>query len=169
MKKPPIKTVINEYNRRVRSTIKGFFKDSIDEDEIDDIEQTVYIKTWKNLDKVESNSPLSGWIKTITINTCKDFTKSKKTVSCADDDLFAQIKDHRPLPSQQILISERHQRILNVIHSLPPKFKEVVILHDIEELTHEAIAEKIGCPTGTVKSRLFKARKLLREDLKEFL
>ncbi|MEI7474048.1 MAG: sigma-70 family RNA polymerase sigma factor [bacterium] len=169
MKDTPIKNVINEYNGRVRSTIKGFFKNSIDDDEVDDIEQTVYIKTWKNFHKVENSTSLLGWIKTVTINTCKDFTKSKKAFACSDEEMFNQIKDNKPIPLQKALLNERHQTIINAINLLPPKFKEVVILHDIEELTHDAIAKKLNCPAGTIKSRLFKARRLLKEELKEFL
>lgn len=169
MKVTPIKNVINNYNQKIRVTIKDFFKNSINDDEVDDIQQHVYIKTWKNLDKLETNSSVTGWIKTITINTCKDFIKSKKHISCSDDELFQQVQDKKPFPSQKVLISERHQKIIKSIKSLPQKFEEVVMFHYIEELTVEEIALQLNCPTGTVKSRLFKARQLLKQELSEFL
>lgn len=167
MKNSPLKEVINCYNHKIRITIKNFFKNSINDDEVDDIQQNVYIKTWKNLDKIEQNSSMVGWIKTITINACKDFTKSKKNVVSIDDEFFQQIQDKKPFPSQKLLQNERHQRIIKSIKSLPPKFEEVIMMHHIEELTLEKIAIKLNCPIGTVKSRLFKARKLLKTELSE--
>lgn len=169
MKVTPIKNVINNYNQKIRVTIKDFFKNSINDDEVDDIQQHVYIKTWKNLSKLEKNSSITGWIKTITINTCKDFTKSKKPLYSSDDQLFQQVQDKKPFPCQKVLISERHQKIIRAIKCLPKKFEEVVMFHYIEELTVEEIALKLNCPTGTVKSRLFKARQLLKQELSDFL
>lgn len=169
MKNDKLNNVIDSYNQRIRSTIKVFFKGSVCDDEIDDIQQAVNIKTWKNIDKVNDSLNLSGWIKTITINSCKDYTKSKKKIVYLEEEKINEIRDTKLEPQYKAEITERHTQILNAISSLPPKFKEVIILHEIEEMTHEEIAEKINCPVGTVKSRLFKAKQLLRISLKNLL
>ena len=59
--------------------------------------------------------------------------------------------------------------ITNAINNLSPKLKEVIILYDIEELEQNIIAQKLKCPIGTVKSRLFNARKQLQADLEKLI
>ncbi|MCK7483752.1 MAG: sigma-70 family RNA polymerase sigma factor [Candidatus Moduliflexus flocculans] len=83
--------------------------------------------------------------------------------------MIFEIPDKKQTPEVNAVLSERHKLILNAINKLNPKLKEVVILYDIEDLTYEQISEKIKCPIGTVKSRLFNARKILKSELKELL
>ena len=64
---------------------------------------------------------------------------------------------------------QRQKIILNAIETLPPKQKEVIVLFDMYGLSYEQIAQKINCPQGTVKSRIYNARKQLAEDLKDLL
>ena len=55
------------------------------------------------------------------------------------------------------------------IATLPPKLRAAVVLHDMEGLPHESVAAALGCPVGTVKSRLFNARTLLRRKLQPYI
>ncbi len=138
-----------------------------------DIQQEVYIKIWKNLPKYQDNGKLPGWIKKITVNTCKDHLKSRQfnqnKVTTSEDEILTAIKDKKTTPDNLILLKERQRKIIAAIEKLSPKFKEVIILYDIEEMTYEKIAEKLKCPTGTVKSRLFNARKQLQAELTDLL
>jgi RNA polymerase sigma-70 factor (ECF subfamily) len=63
----------------------------------------------------------------------------------------------------------RQKMIVNAINNLPAKLKEVIILYDIEEMNQNKIAQKLKCPVGTVKSRLFNARKQLQTDLNKLI
>ena len=136
-----------------------------------DLEQEVYIKVWKNLNKYRDQGNLWGWIKTITVNTCKDHLKSKQfsteMKTDYDEETFLNIKDTKFTPENTLLSNERKRLIIEAIETLKPKFKEVVIFYDIKEMSYEEIAGKIKCPTGTVKSRLFNARKQLQKELEE--
>ena len=60
-------------------------------------------------------------------------------------------------------------KVKRAVDKLPPKLREVIILNDIEDMQQDAIAKRLNCPVGTVKSRLFKARKLLAEELQILL
>ena len=77
-----------------------------------------------------------------------------------------KIKDNKEQVEKQTDNIFRQKLIKKAIDKLPSKLKEVVVLYDIEELPQDKIAQKLACPVGTVKSRLFKARKLLYEELK---
>jgi RNA polymerase sigma-70 factor, ECF subfamily len=164
-----IEEIIESYNSRIHNVIKRFLPT---ENDVEDVKQEVYIKTWKNISKYRGDASLWGWINKITVNTCKDHLRSGKKfqiVDSEDGNILQNIPDKNPSPDKSIVFTERHRLILDSINKLSPKLREVVILYDIEELNYEEIAEKIKRPVGTVKSRLFNARKALKEELKPLL
>lgn len=156
---------IEKFIRKNRRTIQGTIEQFVDKETAKDIEQDVYMKLWKTSTYTKS----MAYIKTVVINTCKDFFRSKNyklsNLNNADDDELLKIRDEREKTEEQTDNIFRQKQIKRAVDKLPPKLKEVVILFDIEELSQEEISQKLGCPVGTVKSRLFKARKLLYEDL----
>jgi len=165
-----INNVIKTYDKKIDNVIKKFFRSN---DDIEDIKQEVLIKTWKNLLKQRKEGSFWGWIYTITSNTCKDQLKSRKkildNIDDKEEEVFQNLPDLKPCPEKKSLSLEKKKTIYNAIEKLNPKFKEVIIMHDIDELTYEEIALKVKCPVGTVKSRLFNARKVLREELSGLL
>lgn len=164
-----IKEVIELYNGKINSIIKRFCKADND---IEDIKQEVLTKTWKNIDKCREESKFKSWLNQITVNTCRDYLRSnKKTqhIVPLDNEISEKLSSIKHNTENKAIANERQKTILEAINKLSPKFKEVIILHDVQEFTQEAIAEKINCPLGTVKSRLFNARKILRRDLDTLL
>lgn len=161
-----IEEIIGLYNTRVQSVIRKFF-----DNDIEDVEQEVYIKTWKNLSNYRGDANFWSWLNKITVNTCKDRLRKKSPVSIVDneEEQTHQIQDKTVNLENKAIFTERHEIILKSINKLNPKFREVIILHDIDDLTCEEISQKIKCPAGTVKSRLFNARKILRQELSELL
>lgn len=164
-----IEEIIDSYNTKIQSVIRKFVKTGND---IEDIEQEVYIKTWKNMSQYSGKSNLWCWINKITVNTCKDHLRSSKSrifINNDTEEIIQNTPDKIPSPEKLSIFTERHKLILNAVNKLNPKLKEVVTLYDIEELTYEEISKKIKCPIGTVKSRLFNARKILKQELKDLL
>ncbi len=167
--KDNIDSIIKSYGQNIKNIIMSF----TGKKNFQDIQQEVYIKIWKSLSKYENNGKLHGWIKKITINTCKDhlkskqFNQNKKTVF--EEDGFIQIKDSKVTPDNRILLNERRKKIINAIEKLKPKLKKVIIFYDIKGMTYEEISGEIKCPVGTVKSRIFTARKQLQKDLLDLL
>jgi RNA polymerase sigma-70 factor (ECF subfamily) len=72
-------------------------------------------------------------------------------------------------PQANAQLSELQRQVQKAIHSLPPKLRAVVVLHDMEGLSYEEVAQTVGCPIGTVRSRLFNARLLLRRKLQHYM
>ena len=87
--------------------------------------------------------------------------------SCACFSLYAYVLPEAgaALSGRARFRTSRQKAILKAVDSLPRKMRQVVILFEFEELTYEQISKKIGQPVGTVKSRLFNARKILTEKL----
>jgi len=128
-----IDEIINHYNSRVQTVIKRFF--SSDED-VQDLKQEVFIKTWKNLNKYQGKSDLWCWLNKITVNVCRDHLRSKKAKTSlnlsGEEELMQNIPDKKTGPEKTVISTERHKLILNSINKLNPKLREVLILHDIE-------------------------------------
>ena len=156
---------IEKFIRKNRRTIRGTIEQFVDKETAKDIEQDVYVKLWKTSTYTKS----LAYIKTVVINTCKDFFRSKNyklsNLNNADDDELLKIRDEREKTEERTDNIFRQKQIKRAVDKLPPKLRQVVILYDIEEFSQEEIAKRLNCPVGTVKSRLFKARKLLYEDL----
>lgn len=155
----------NQHN--VKTIIKQITKETNE-----DLEQEVYIKVWKNSGHYKEQGAFRTWINTIAKNVSKDYLKSKykknQTNSVNDENVLNIIKDKKSTPELRVIAGDRQKRISSAIDSLKPKFKEVILLCEIRGLTYEECAKKLKCPIGTVKSRLYNAKKelaVLLEDL----
>lgn len=160
---------IEKYIKQNQSKIRQIIGQYTDLETAQDIEQDVYLKIWRSS---AQNKPF-GYVKTIIVNTCKDFFKSKhykySKITSGEDEELLTVKDTRENPYQRTERIFRQKTIINAINNLPPKLKEVILLYDIEELEQDKIAKKLNCPVGTVKSRLFTARKQLQVELKNLI
>lgn len=139
----------------------------------EDIEQEVYIRTWKNINKYKENGKFKSWVSTITANLCRDYMKSSyfrhsQNTLTEEDDLI-QIKDERESIEDSFIRKQRQKRIMDAIDNLKPKFREVIIMYEMQDLSYEEISEKLKCPIGTIRSRLFNARKELSITLKDLI
>ncbi len=139
----------------------------------EDIEQEVYIRTWKNIDKYKETGKFKSWISTITANLCRDYMKSayfrNSQNSVTEEDELIQIKDEKENIENELIKKQRQKQIMNAIDALKPKFREVIIMYEMQDMSYEEISEKLKCPVGTIRSRLFNARKELSVTLKDLL
>lgn len=145
----------------------------ITKDENEDIEQEVYLKIWQNSDKYKEKGSLKSWVSMIAKNTSLDYLKSAyyRTFTNSDSDEYTldSLKDKKSSPEDKIISIERQRKIINAIESLKPKFKEVIIMTEIDGYSYEECAQKLRCPIGTIKSRIFNAKKELAQQLNDLL
>ena len=134
----------------------------------EDIEQEVYIKTYLSLHKYTEKNKFSQWISTIAANLCRDYLKSAKfknsQKTTSEEETLNSIKTNET-PEKIYSSKERQKIILKAVNNLPKKLKETIILYEFEDYSYDKIAQKLKIPTGTVKSRLNTARKILQEQL----
>lgn len=158
-----MKQIIAENKGRVKAIIRKFTKS-----DNEDIEQEVYIKAWQNMDKYQEEGKFGAWIGAIAANVCRDYFKTKqykaeqKNVSDPDvmENIGVDAKQEKELSAKQ-----RQKVILKAINQLSPDMKKVVVLYEFENLNYEEIAKITNASLGTVKSRMFNARKILSEKL----
>ena len=145
----------------------------ITKEDNEDIEQEVYLKIWKNSDKYKEQGASKSWISTIAKNTSLDYLKSayhKMFVNSESDDYtLDSVKDSKQSPENKVISLERQKTIISAIENLKPKLKEIIILTEIDGYTYEQCAQKLKCPIGTIKSRVFNAKKELSIQLKDLL
>lgn len=158
------KEIIKKNQNNVKSIIR-----LITREENEDLEQEVYIRAWKNSQKYNEQGNFKSWISTIAKNISKDYVKSayKRTLqnSTSDETVINKIKDKKETPELKLIKNERQTQIINAINSLKPKFKEVIMLCEIQGYSYEDCAQKLRCPIGTVKSRIYNAKKELADKL----
>ena len=160
--------IINANKQNIKNIIKLITKQ-----ENEDIEQEVYIKLWKNAEKYEERGSLKSWVNTIAKNTSKDYLKSAvmkyEQNSTSDDLVLYNIKDKKRSPEDCVIVNERQKRIIKAVDNLKPKFREVIMLCEIYGFTYEEASKKLNCPIGTIKSRIYNAKKELAEVLQDLL
>ena len=161
--------IIKEHGAAVRQVIK-----SVTNEHNEDLEQEVYVRVYKNSEKYSATGSFKSWICTIARNISKDYLKSasyrhEKPADEEDDYKMNSIQDKKATPEGEFVAKMRKKRIVEAINALKPKFKEVIILYEIEGLSYEEIAKRLEVPLGTVKSRLYNAKKELADVLSDIM
>ena len=160
----------NNIIKRNRENIRSIIK-LITNEENQDLEQEVYVKVWKNAGKYKEQGSFTGWINTIAKNVSKDYLKSavKRREQLITEDDTVNLKDKKSTPELKLIRNDRQKRIVKAINNLKPKFREVIMYCEINGYTYEECAKRLKCPVGTVKSRIYNAKKQLAVELKNLL
>ncbi|MFV0504512.1 MAG: RNA polymerase sigma factor [Lachnospirales bacterium] len=160
-------TIIKKYERLIYSICYRMFRNK--EDTLD-ICQEVYIKIYKNLEKVIGHGNFKNWVCTVTTNTCIDELRKRKDllsldapIKHNDENLQRDIVDKDFTPEEFIIEKEKKEILEVAISKLSPDFKSIIILREIENYNYDEIAEILNINVGTVKSRLSRGRKKLQE------
>jgi RNA polymerase sigma-70 factor (ECF subfamily) len=157
--------IVLRYSTKVLTICSYYLKDS---HEAHDVSQEVFIKVHRGLPAFREEAKLSTWIHTIAINTCKNQVSFFRRLFArrADIDEETLIRSPNPGPDEDVETRERDRILRDEIQRLPAKFKEIVILKDIQNRSYEEIGEMLSINQGTVKSRLHRAREALAERLR---
>ena len=162
----------NKLVKQNKANVRGIIR-LITKEDNEDLEQEVFLRVWKNADKYKEQGSFKSWINTVAKNISKDYLKSAyrkhQDWSENNDDVLITIKDKKDTPELKLIKNERQKTIMAAINLLKPKFKDVVLMCEIYGYSYEKCANKIKCPVGTVKSRLYNAKKELAETLKDLL
>lgn len=162
----------NELIKANKNNVKNIIR-LITKQDNEDLEQEVYIKAWKNAEKYEERGTFKAWINTIAKNVSKDYLKSagfrNSANTTSDEIVLNSVKDGKATPEKALDTSERQQRIICAIEELKPKLKETVMLCEIYGYTYEEAAKQLKCPLGTIKSRIYNAKKELAEKLEDLI
>ncbi|HFK1528755.1 MULTISPECIES: sigma-70 family RNA polymerase sigma factor [Bacillus cereus group] len=160
-----IDEIMNKYGQEVLQIVYSY----VNNKEIaEDLTQDIFVKCYKSLHTYKGNSNLKTWLWRIAINHCKDYLKSwynKKVIVTEDDFTYMEIQ--KESVEQTVIQNAEDRELASAVMSLPIKYREVIYLFYYEELSIKEVATVIEVKENTIKTRLKKAKELLKKGLEE--
>lgn len=154
-------SLINAYSKRIYYAAYSFLRNI---DDAFDIVQEVFLRAYKNITSFDHNRAFYPWIYQITKNLCINKIKRKDSKNLLLPE-YDFVQSHYELPDTSLLNDENIKKIRAGMDALPAGAREIIILKHFEDCSYAEIAEILDIPIGTVMSRLYNARKKLREIL----
>lgn len=165
--------IVDAYQSRVFGFVRRMTRN---EEDALDVTQEVFVRAFKAMRRFDGRASLRTWLFRIAHNLCIDrIRKSERALQ--ETSIEPMHEDEEPFDSadsrwdpERVALDDELQHIVEqAVGSMSEKLKTVLILHDREEMPHDEIAETIGIPVGTVKSRLFLARAHVQEHVARYL
>ena len=166
--------LVRRHHKRIYALVYNM---TSNKEDTEDLVQDVFIKGFSALPHFKGQSSFYTWIYRIAINRVINFVKKRKrraTLSLNDIDSGVEREVDMLLSSQQSSaprretnLNELQERLNASLQKLSEKHRTVVVMHDIQGIPHDTIAETLGVSAGTVRSRLFYARQLLQNELSD--
>ena len=159
--------MVIKYQPKLLSSLIAYTKSH---DQAEELCQKTFIRVWQKIDTFRGDSALFTWIYRIGINLAKNdfassYTKSKQKtdpLDVSEHDASSHIS-----PEVELIGKEAEQTIFNFIETLEMDIKTAFTLRELEGRSYEEIARIMKCPIGTVRSRIFRARQLILEFMKQ--
>ena len=166
--------IVSRYKTRLYNCVYRMVNNA---ENAEDLVQETFLRVYKNRHNYQATSNFSTWIYTIALNLARSelrkrkrrqfFSLNSSTYEDSNTEGF-DLPDTSAGPSEHLEHSELGRAIQKAIDQLPIKYRTVIILRDVQELSYEQISEILACPTGTVKSRVNRARIRLQEMLRQW-
>jgi RNA polymerase sigma-70 factor (ECF subfamily) len=169
--------LVRRYQQKVFNVLLRMIGDY---DEAADLTQDVFVQAFKALPHFRGESKVFTWLYRIAVNRCKNrlkqiartntvVTSSLDEPIDGEDALRREVPDETFAPEIHLERQELREVVIEEIYRLPPDFKLVIILRDLNGLSYKEMADAVGITLEAVKSRLFRARSLLRDRLRPYL
>lgn len=152
---------IQKYGKRLYGLCVTLCADAFD---ADDLYQETWLKVLRKIEQYDPSKPFEAWLTGICVNTYRDLIRRKKRNPMFDGFSSTEEKD-AAITNVSQQEKEDFSDLHDAINRLPEKMRVTVILHYFHDLDEKRTASALGIPNGTVKSRLNKAKKLLRKEL----
>ncbi|KPK88650.1 hypothetical protein AMJ80_10805 [bacterium SM23_31] len=167
--KQAFKEFIERYRRLISHIVFRMVDNTADRE---DVCQEIFIKAYKNLKNFKFQSQLSTWIGKIAFNSCVNYLRKLKIPMFDDisieEETFDTVQwenEEHESPEHEIEKRDIANRIKSAVSRLPANHRTIITLYHIDEMSYAQIGEIMELPEGTVKSYLFRARKLLKAKL----
>lgn len=164
--KKAFESIVEQHQRLVSHVVFRMVQNPADRE---DICQDVFLKVYENLGGFKFESKLSTWIAKIAYNTCISYLEKKRIPLF--DDLSQEERSLESFPSRvggpDQIVEEKEASVLlrSEINTMPVHYRTILTLYHLDRMSYKEIGETMDLPEGTVKSYLFRARRLLKDRL----
>jgi RNA polymerase sigma-70 factor (ECF subfamily) len=167
--------LVEKYQRKLARLLSRFIRDPA---EVEDVTQEAFIKAYRALPAFRGDSAFYTWLYRIGINTAKNYlmalgrrAPTSTEVEAEEAEGFEEGEQLRDINTpESVLMSNEIARTVNAtIEQLPEELRTAIQMREIEGMSYEDIAKAMDCPIGTVRSRIFRAREAIAEQLRPLL
>jgi RNA polymerase sigma-70 factor (ECF subfamily) len=167
--------LVSKYQRKINRLVSRLVRDAA---EIEDVTQEAFIKAYRALPQFRGESAFYTWLYRIAINTAKNYLASqgRRAPTTTDNDAeeaetFDDADQLRDINTPESLLMSKQvgDTVSRAMDALPEELRTAIQLREIEGMSYEDIAAAMGCPIGTVRSRIFRARESIAAELRPLL
>ena len=159
-----LRAVVERYQDRIFALIYGIVRDR---HEVEDVAQEVFFKVFTRIGAFDGRSRFYTWLYRVAANSAKDHLKKRSRRPSVALDEDAGIESGATGPADSAQNAEVRRRVRRAIHDLPPRYREVLALRELEAMSYNEIAAVLKVSIGTVESRLHRARGRLKSALEK--
>lgn len=164
--------LVSKYREQLHFHIGKMIRDR---EQVEDLVQEVFMKAFDNLESYNTQYAFSTWIYRIATNHTIDYLRKKKLktlsindpVTTKDGEMNVQLPDENFETDRAIIRKQRKKMIESAISNLPEKYRDVIKMRHMEEMSYQEISDELDLPLGTVKAHIFRAREMLYKTLKD--
>ncbi len=173
--KQAFELLVTKYQRKLVRLLSRFIRDS---SEVEDVAQEAFIKAYRALPNFRGDSAFYTWLYRIGINTAKNYlvamgrrapTSTSMDAEEAEDLGESELLQDVNTPENQMMSRQVAETVNQTLDKLPEELRTAITLREMEGLSYEEIASIMNCPIGTVRSRIFRAREAIAEQLRPML
>jgi len=160
-----ISEIMNKYGQEILQLVYSYVNNK---EVAEDLTQDIFVKCYKSLHTYKGKSKIRTWLWRIAINHCKDYLKSwynKKVIITENESTFNIV--HKESVEQTVIQHDEDHRLATAVMKLPFKYREVIYLFYFEELPIKEMSMVLGVKENTIKTRLKRAKELLKRGLEE--
>lgn len=167
--------LVEKYRRKVGRLLSRMVRDP---DEVDDISQETFIKAYRALPQFRGDAAFYTWLYRIAVNTAKNYLATRKRGMPTVSEVIGEDEDGGDerivatdinTPDAELLSKQIAYAVNEAVEALPEELRTAITLREIEGMSYEDIANFMGCPIGTVRSRIFRAREAIAVKLRPIL
>jgi RNA polymerase sigma-70 factor, ECF subfamily len=166
--------LVRKYQHRIAALISRYIRDW---SEVQDVAQETFIRAYRAIGNFRGDAQFYTWLHRIAVNTAKNHLVAHnrrpptEDIEISDAEQFdsgIRLRDN-DTPERELMRQEIETAVMRVVDTLPAELREAITLREVEGLSYEEIAERMQCPIGTVRSRIFRARDAIDEALRPLL